>query len=141
MAYQPVVPARPNIWKANMKAINSTESDVNWTRGTGASVEHVRTHFRQLYNQGTQTFIFWTLTKEIKHGHPWIDRDIISVLRRKKKCWNIDIIISTSSMMERYKSTVNHEVATLNSTDWPASDIQIRPQYCYPISNISEHEP
>ena len=39
MAYQTVAPARPNIWKTDMEAINSAASAENWIIDSGASVE------------------------------------------------------------------------------------------------------
>lgn len=51
MACQIFVPARLNIWKAVIKAIDSATSVENWNIDSLASIEEAWTLFQQLYNQ------------------------------------------------------------------------------------------
>ncbi|VDP37925.1 unnamed protein product [Schistosoma mattheei] len=101
---QAVAPARPNIWKGDMEAINSAASAENWEIDSRASVQMASTIFRQLYNWVTQPYIPWTVPKEKKHGHPWIGWDIRRLLRQKKRCWDVAIRLGTAGTMKRYRS-------------------------------------
>ncbi|VDP69465.1 unnamed protein product [Schistosoma curassoni] len=83
IACQTVAPARPNIWKADMQAINSAASAENLEIDSKASVQEAWTLFRQLYNRVNQPYIAWTVTMKKKHGHPWIGQDIRRLLRQK----------------------------------------------------------
>ncbi|VDP35647.1 unnamed protein product [Schistosoma mattheei] len=107
IACQTIAPARPNIWKADMQAINSAASAENGEIDSRASVQEAWTLFRQLYNRVTQPYMPWTVPKKKKHDRPWMGRDIRRLLRQKKKCWDVAIRLGTAGTMERYRSVRN----------------------------------
>ncbi|VDP17242.1 unnamed protein product [Schistosoma margrebowiei] len=95
IACQAVATARLNIWKAVMQSINSAASVEKRKIDSKASVQEAWTLFRQLYNRVILQYIRWTVPKK-KHGHPWIGWDIRRLLRRKKKCWDVAILLGTA---------------------------------------------
>lgn len=65
-----VEPARPNIWKAEMKAINSSVSAENQKEDSCAPVTEIKTDFRQLYNHVSEPFISCIVPKKRKCAYP-----------------------------------------------------------------------
>ncbi|CAH8628290.1 unnamed protein product [Schistosoma curassoni] len=102
VACQTVAPARPNILKADIKAINSAASAKTWEIDSRASVQEAWTLFRQLYNRVTQPYIPWTVPKKKKHGNPWIGRDIRRLLGQKR---NVGMLASTLAQQVRWNAT------------------------------------
>ncbi|CAH8669480.1 unnamed protein product [Schistosoma bovis] len=100
MLYDQVTP-RPNVWKANISAIQECAAKTDWLVDTSISVEEAWSVFKGKFRLVTSPFIPYLVPRRPKNSPPWITKTVRKLLRKRKNHWNMFI----STGLEQYRSS------------------------------------
>ncbi|VDO90589.1 unnamed protein product [Schistosoma margrebowiei] len=80
MLYDQVTP-RPNVWKANISAIQECAAKTNWSVDISLSVEEAWSVFEGKFSLVTSSFIL----RRPNNSPPWLTKVVRKLRRRRKK--------------------------------------------------------
>ncbi|VDP60993.1 unnamed protein product [Schistosoma mattheei] len=92
---------RPNVWKANISAIQECAAKTDLFVDTNLSVEESWSVFKGKFSFVTSSSIPYLVPRRPNNSPPWITKTVRKLLRKRKKHWNMFI----STGLEQYTSS------------------------------------
>ncbi|VDP68745.1 unnamed protein product [Schistosoma mattheei] len=90
MLYDHATP-RPNVWKANISAIQECATKTDWFVDTSISVKEAWSVFKGKFRLVTSSFKPYLVPRRPNNNPPRITNSARKLLRRRKKHWNMFI--------------------------------------------------
>ena len=96
-------PRTPNWTKADVTGMRQYLADIDWdTLLDGASTEKAWDTLKEILSQATQKFVPFSTAKG-EDTPKWLNREIVRLVRKKKRAWKVYKLYNTSESRDRYK--------------------------------------
>nr|CAH8822191.1 unnamed protein product [Trichobilharzia regenti]CAH8832846.1 unnamed protein product [Trichobilharzia regenti]CAH8851638.1 unnamed protein product [Trichobilharzia regenti]CAH8868946.1 unnamed protein product [Trichobilharzia regenti]CAH8876533.1 unnamed protein product [Trichobilharzia regenti] len=105
VSFQPK--SRPSVWHADIVAIKERASTADWSVNIVSSIEDEWDRFKNTLERVTTDLIPWRVPKRPTNRPPWINRQAITLLRRRKRFWNLFVSTGLQQFRLKYCETRN----------------------------------